>query len=110
MVIRESNNTDDYTVCINLSAKNGDRSRIFVRNNNHAGVPLVICYNIGVDFDLLTDAEKRARVLSMLKMLRLGINELMAEIGAVVGAKAPRIQSHEIGEADGPGFGGKGVQ
>ncbi len=97
MVIRESNNGDDYTVYINVSAKKGDRSRMFERNNNHADVPLVICYNMGVDFHLRTDAEKRARVLSMLKMLRVGINEVMTDIGGLVGAKgAQRVATTSV--------------
>jgi hypothetical protein len=97
MVIRESNNGSDYVVCISTSAKKGDRSGMFGRNDNHAEVPLVICYNMGVDFDLRTDAEKRARVLSMLKMLRVGINEVMTDIGGLVGGKGPQVQPHEIG-------------
>jgi hypothetical protein len=72
MVIRESNNGDEYAVRINLSAKKGGRSRILERNNNRTDVPLAICYDMGVDFDLRTDAEKRARVLSIIKILRVG--------------------------------------
>lgn len=110
MLIRESNSGKVSAVHIHLSAKKGDRSRIFDRNSNPADVPLVICYNMGVDFDLCTDAEKGARVLSMLKMLKVGINEVMTEIGELVGAEGPQLQPHEIGGAGGPGFGGNRVQ
>jgi hypothetical protein len=65
---------------------------------------------MGVGFDLLTDAEKGARVLSVLKTLRVGVNEVATEIGGLVGAKGPQCQPHEIREAGGPGFGGKRVQ
>lgn len=103
MVIRESNNGGDYTVYINLSAKKGDRSRTFEQNNNYTDVPLVICYNIGVDFELRTDAEKRARVLSMLKMMRVGVQEVCMQIGEMVGAKLKGPPTpHEMGEAGGP--------
>jgi hypothetical protein len=107
MVIRESNNGYDYVVHINVSAKRGDRSRIFERNNNYADVPLVICYNMGVDLDLRTDAEKRARVMSMLKMLRAGVEEVVTAIGRLIGAKLPDHGIHEMGEAGGPIAGGR---
>ena len=68
----------------------------------------MICYNVGADFDLRTDAEKRARALSMLKMLRVGVEEVATTIGGMVGAKLPpSIPPQEIAESGGPIVGGK---
>jgi hypothetical protein len=110
MVIWESNGDDDHRVYISLSAKNGDRVKMVERNNDENDIPVLICYNLGSDFCLRTEQEKRNRVLSMLEMLRIAANEAIKDIGRRVGAKGPQFQPRETGEAGGPGFGGKMVQ
>ena len=110
MVIRESNDGHEYTVCINLSANNGDRVRLVERNNDENDIPVLICYNLGQDFNLQVEGEKRNRVLVLLKMFRIAVNEAMKDISGEVGGKPTAIVPHDTREAAGQGFGGKMVQ
>jgi hypothetical protein len=96
MVIKELNQNSDYQVYISLSHKAGDRSVMFERNKSHDDVPLTICYNLGSDFSLRTEEEKKVRVLAMLKMLRAGVNQAMEQIGSLVGAHPPTLLPHEL--------------
>ena len=110
MVIRESNGDDDHRVYINLSANKGDRVRMIERNDSPEDIPLVICYNMGLDFQLLADQGKKVRALAMLKMMEAAVKEVTIDIRRMAGAKGPQFQPRATGEAGGPGFGGKMVQ
>jgi len=74
-----------HHVRIDMSLIKGDRSRMFGRNGDSEDVPLVIAYNMGIDFELRTQKEKQERVMSMLKMLRVGVNQVMEDIGKLTG-------------------------
>lgn len=96
MVVKELSQDGDHQVYISLSHKLGDRSVLFERNKVHDDVPLAISYNLGSDFDLRTEDEKKVRVLAMLKMLRAGVNEAMEQIGSLIGAHPPKLMPHEM--------------
>lgn len=99
MVIRELSllGGKDYKVEITMHYSEGDRSRMFERNKDHTDVPLAICFNLGKDFMYRTEQEQRARVHSFIKMLRVGVNEVMQEVGKMVGANAPILNPNETG-------------
>lgn len=109
MIIQEWISTDDGSlrVDIKMDSSKGDRCKMFERNKSHDDVPLAVCYNMGMDFNLRTTEEQRARVMAMLKMLRVAFGQAVEDVGSMVGAKGHMpIAPHEIGEAGGPGGGG----
>ena len=88
MEIKEYSTPDgDYIVEIRCSYKHGDMARMFERNKDYQDVPLVILFNMGVDMPILTEEGQKGRVLGMLKMLRVGMQEVVQQIGGMVGAK-----------------------
>lgn len=86
----------DHKVEIILHHSEGDRSRMFERNKSHEDVPLVIAYNLGKDFPFRTDEEKKQRVIAFIKMLRVGLNEVMQDVGSLVGAQPPPLPPEGI--------------
>ena len=87
MEIKEFNIDGDYIVEIRCSYKKGDMARMFERNKDRSDVPLAILYNMGLDMPLLTEQGQKNRVMAMLKMVRIGMQEVVIAIGGMVGAK-----------------------
>jgi hypothetical protein len=91
---------------VHVSAGKGDGFRLYERNKDPNDVPLAICYNLGSDFTLRTPEEQKARILAWLKLFRVGVNEVMEDMGRLVGAHPPKIMPHKSGELGG-GSGGR---
>jgi len=99
MIIRELEllGGKDYKVEVTMYYSEGDRAKMFERNKDKNDVPLVICFNLGKDFMYRTENEQKAKVLAFIKTLRVGVNEVMQEVSAMVGGRAPTLNPNEMG-------------
>ena len=75
---------------VHLSAGKGDVLRVYPRKEDPNDIPLAICYSLGADFAHLTPQEQRARVLAMLKLMKVAVTDAVESIGSLIGAKVPK--------------------
>lgn len=102
MIVREYAQGNDYRVEARLSADDGDFCRILERNSNPKDTPVFIGYNLGKDFKLRTKEEQKRRVLGLIKMLHMGVREVLVHMEQLSGVKAPDSPlPHEMGTVGG---------